>query len=278
MAIIEIENEGYIIQTKGINIYTLYINCMQLIDRFSLKLLKKLSVFEQQSFTELNNIIENKNTLSNRLKFLLDKSLIYRKKGIYHISDQGRNVSNLLSQADAILHKKDYYKNFEAIPFVFRNYIQDFVMTLKSEFQESLISAILFGSIARGKWKSTSDIDIFLIFADEVSHKTQLAQRLTEIKLGFYKTRTLKNDRGEQLHHPIQLVHSTLKALANFQTLFYDIATDGMILFDRKNIGAQFIENIKQRIKRLGLKRIYDEHNNFYWQHKQVKFGEVIEI
>lgn len=251
---------------------------MQLIDRFSLKLLNKLTITEQQTFTELNNLIKNKNTLSSRLKFLLEKDLIYRKKGIYHISDQGITVSNLLSKADGILQKKDYYKNFEAIPYVFRVYIQDFIMSLKNEFQEMLISAILFGSISRGKWSSTSDIDIFLIFADQISNEVQLAQRLTEIKLGFYRTRRLKNDQGEQLHHPIQLVHSSRKNLDNFRTLFYDIAIDGMILFDRENTGAQFIKKIKQRIKRLGLKRIYDEENNFYWQHKKVKFGEVIEI
>jgi len=68
-----------------------------------------------------------------------------------------------------------------------------------------------------------------------------------------------------------------LKDLHTFRTIFYDIAMDGIILFDRNQTGFQFLKKIKKRIEEKGLRRIFIKENDYYWERK-VKFGEIIEL
>ena len=251
---------------------------MQLFDKLCFKLLKKLNALDWQSFTDLNVIVSNKSTLSHRLKFLLNENLIHKKKMLYLLSDRGLKVLKLLDQLDSVLQDEDYLENYDSVPYLFRDYLYNFITTLKNAFEEKLLSAILFGSVARGKWTSNSDLDIFLIFSDDAPEKTHLSQRLAEVKLAFYKTHELKNQEGKTLYHPFQLLHHSVNELETFRTLFYDIVSDGILMIDRNGTGANFIKRIKQRIKRVGLKRIFNGNDNYYWQHEPIKFGETIEL
>ena len=101
---------------------------------------------------------------------------------------------------------------------------------------------------------------------------------LTNITIEFYKQNELKDDKGTKIFPSIQNVALTLIELKNFRTLFYDIAVDGIIIFDREDVGLNFIKNIRNRIKEKGLKRVYLGENDFYWRRKKIKFGEIVEI
>ncbi len=265
------------IRTKGIYIHTNIFYSMKLIDEQCFKLLKRLES-KQYTFTELIKTIPNKSTLSNRLKFLLSANIIYQNKGNYCLSNQGLKLLNLFTQVETVIYKEKFFENFDSVPYLFRDYLFNFINTLKKEFQDKLLSAILFGSVARSKWTSNSDIDLFLLWSDETLEKPQLSQKITEIKIGFYKTNVLRNESGEKLYNPIQVLSFFRNEIKNFRTLFYDIAMDGIIIFDKERVGFNFIEQIKQKIKNLGLKRIFDCNGNFYWQHKNIQFGEIIEI
>ncbi len=252
---------------------------MKLFDDYSIKILSNLEFSNGLSFTDLIKTIKNRSTLSNRLKFLLKTNLIIQKKGIYWLQDKGLKILNLLKQVENILDMEEIYENFDGIPFIFRDYLYNFIITLKDNFQENLLSVILFGSIARGKWTKDSDIDLFLIYSNDSSQNMQLLiHRLAKIKVEFYKTYTIKSKWGKKLYNPIQIFPLLMKDLKDGKTIFYDIAMDGLILLDKKNVGFNFLESIKLKIKNLKLKRIFDHNGNFYWQHKQIKFGEIIEI
>lgn len=214
----------------------------------------------------------------DRLKYLLKEKIIVQENGIYKMSHKGRKIVKLLKEIVNVMNNEKIYENIEALPNLFRNYLNNFFNTIKENFREILLSVILFGSVARGKWTNKSDIDLFLIMADEFSKESRIYPNLIELKINFYKTNFLRNENGDLIFHPIQIIPLVLKNLKNFRTTFYDIAVDGIILYDKNKTGLKFIEEIKKRIKILGLKRILDSNGNFYWQHKEIKFGEIIEI
>jgi len=169
-------------------------------------------------------------------------------------------------------------QNFNQIPVVFRNYLQDYITILKENFKEHLLSVILFGSVARGQWKRESDIDLLVIFTNELMDTAELNQKLTRITIKFESEMILLDANSNALFCPIKEIAFTLKELERFRTFFYDVSIDGILMYDCYNIGKKFKERIQHRIIEKGLKRINTGNNGFYWKRKDIKFGEIIEL
>jgi len=168
-------------------------------------------------------------------------------------------------------------EDFDRVSYIFRDYLYNFVKLMKENYEEGLLSIILFGSVARGKWNNESDIDLFIIFTNKSSLRTTISKRLTKIISDYERKSKLRNSKGDRLFSTIQDITLVLKDLHTFRTIFYDIAMDGIILFDRNQTGFQFLKKIKKRIEEKGLRRIFIKENDYYWERK-VKFGEIIEL
>lgn len=251
---------------------------MDLIDNYCFKILKKLEVTFESTFTDLSICVINKNTRSKRLKFLINKNLIVKKDGFYKLTEKGKNILTNLKKIEDSLDEDEIYENFDHLPFFYRDYLYNFLIKLKEIFKEDLLSVILFGSVARGKWTKESDIDVLIIFSNKISENMQLDEKLTEVILNFYDKNNLKDEQGNYLYTPIQEISLFHKDLDKFRTLFYDIAMDGLLIFDRNQIGLKFINKTKLRIKKKGLKRIFYSDEDFYWKRNDIKFGEIIEL
>ena len=168
-------------------------------------------------------------------------------------------------------------EDFDRVSYIFKDYLYNFVRLLKENYKEDLISIILFGSVARGKWNNESDIDLFIIFSNKSSIRTAINNQLKKIISDYERKTKLKNSKDNRLFSTIQDISLLLKDLNTFRTIFYDIAMDGIIIFDREQTGFQFLKKIKKRIEEKGLKRVFIKENDYYWE-RNVKFGEIIEL
>ena len=168
-------------------------------------------------------------------------------------------------------------EDFDRVSYIFRDYLYNFVRLLREIYKEDLLSIILFGSVARGKWNNESDIDLFIIFSNKSSIKTAINNQLTKIISDYERKSKLKNSKGDRLYSTIQDISLLLKDLHTFRTIFYDIAMDGIILFDINQTGFNFLRKIKKRIEEKGLRRVFIKDNDYYWE-RNVNFGEIIEL
>ncbi len=168
-------------------------------------------------------------------------------------------------------------EDFDRVSYIFRDYLFNFVKLMKENYKEDLLSIILFGSVARGKWNNESDIDLFIIFTNKSSLRTTINNRLTKIISDYERKSKLRSSKGDRLFSTIQDISLVLEDLHTFRTVFYDIAMDGIILFDRNQTGFHFLKKIKKRIEEKGLRRIFIKENDYYWK-RNVKFGEIIEL
>lgn len=251
---------------------------MNLIDKFSLKLLKKLANIKECTFKELGMAIKNKKTLSNRLKYLQDNDIISKDRYFYRLTEKGRDILRLLIEIEKIISKEDILENLDAIPSYFQSYLFNFLSELRREFKETLLSVILFGSVARGKWTRNSDLDLFIILSNEYQDKYELNEKLIELIINFQELEIKNKLKKDKFIHSIQAIAVRLIDLNYFRTLFYDIAMDGIIIFDKDQTGEKFIERIKHRMKENQLTRVYNDDHDFYWKHEKVKFGELKEL
>ena len=168
-------------------------------------------------------------------------------------------------------------EDFDRVSYIFRDYLYNFVKLMKEDYKEDLLSIILFGSVARVKWNNESDIDLLIIFTNKSSLRTTINKRLTKIISDYERKSKLRNSKGDRLFSTIQDISLEIKDLHTFRTIFYDIAMDGIILFDRNQTGFHFLRKIKKRIEEKGLRRVFIKENDYYWE-RNVDFGEIIEL
>lgn len=173
---------------------------------------------------------------------------------------------------------KKNYIDLNKIPNFYQNYIFKYSNKLEENFNQNILSIILFGSIERGKWSKNSDIDLLLIFSNEILDISPIDEKISDLTIEFYENNELKDEKGNQIFSSIQELALSLMELSNFKTLFYDIAMDGIIIYDKDDVGLKFIKKIRHRIKKKGLKRIYLSDNDFYWKRGKIRFGEIVEL
>ena len=144
---------------------------MDYINKNSLKIVEALEEKELY-FNELHEKtkIKSKNNLLKNLKVLVEKQILIRRKNksntFYKL-----NYSNLLTLSSLDFLNKE---KFEKLPFPAKKSILDLIYSMKPKI------AILFGSYAKGNFKTESDID--LVFIDSKTDKKFLKE--TEDKYG----------------------------------------------------------------------------------------------
>ena len=132
--------------------------------------------------------------------------------------------------------------------------------TLKSQLGNDLIAIVLFGSRARGKRGRSSDWDLFIVAEGlpENPFDRQLVLRAL-----------LPRDAGG-----ISIVAKTKKEFeSNFPSLYLDLATDGIILYDSQDYIKNKLDVIRGIIQKAGLKR-QRRRDSLIWQWEKKPAGD----
>jgi predicted nucleotidyltransferase len=109
-----------------------------------------------------------------------------------------------------------------------------------------------FGSRARGEPTERSDVDLLVLYEDQENKDSVTRRR------NFYKL--LREAVGEQ-YEDITLIDMRLEDFLNpheVTPLLLNIYWDGIVVYDPTRALCPFMDLIKDRIKRSGLKRIVD--------------------
>ena len=102
--------------------------------------------------------------------------------------------------------------------------------------------------------------------------------KISEITINFYNKCREGSIYNNYINHSIENLTLSINGLDKFRTLFYDIAVDGINIYDTNNIGLELLKKYRKRIEKMGLKRIFLDKNDFYWERKDIEFGELIEL
>lgn len=122
-----------------------------------------------------------------------------------------------------------------------KSYITEYVSELSKN--ESVFGVVLFGSVAKGTWNEHSDIDLFIVVD---SDPLAFLMRINFIN------KKLKSLTDKLLDRRIGLYMSPLvvkrDALGEFRSIYVDIIEDGIILYQKEGVIANFIKDTKNRI------------------------------
>ena len=150
------------------------------------------------------------------------------------------------------------------------NLLDHLTSLCKEHYGARLISLVVFGSVGRGTPRPDSDIDLLLVVKDLPDGRIARVKEFAAIEI------TLSN--VIKTHFDLSPVFKTPEEIADGSPLLLDMVEDSRLLFDRDDFFQRAMKDLKERLQRLGARRIW-RGNAWYWDLKpDYKQGEIFDI
>lgn len=170
------------------------------------------------------------------------------------------------------------YSNVNKIPREYQELIDEYCLAIKKHFDKALVSICAFGSVARGEASPQSDIDVLVVAeglpeciiarAEETAH----IHRLIKQTPAYHSLRALGRSG---LVSSIFLTKSEVKS---HPPILLDMLDDGIILYDRDSFLWDILNEIKDKLKELGAKKVVTKKGHYWVLKPDIKPGEVVRI
>ena len=141
-----------------------------------------------------------------------------------------------------------------------------------ARFGERLISLVLFGSVARGDTRPSSDIDLLVIAEG-------LPRSLRDRRRPFLEEWERARTAGGLPPATWNLVTKSPAEARTHSPLYLDLVEDGVLLLDRGGFFQTVLAELERRMRALGSRRVFLPDGSWYWDLKpDFRFGEVVEL
>lgn len=146
--------------------------------------------------------------------------------------------------------------------------VKEALLALGDELQEAKAVGI-FGSLVRGDFSPTSDIDVFVVVKEDGNEGKCL-------EVDDLWWRRIRNALKKFQRDVTVLVYSTegLRRISNWYVL--RLASDGVLVFDQGGIRELF-DKILETARRAGLRQV-KRGEHWVWSAPDLKLGEVLEL
>ncbi|MEM0093975.1 MAG: nucleotidyltransferase domain-containing protein [Thermofilum sp.] len=158
----------------------------------------------------------------------------------------------------------------------YKSILLELVEALRRRLGDSLVSVVVYGSVARGEARRDSDIDLLVVAEDLPRGRFERQDLFMEVEESL---RPLIEE-AEKLGYTIEFspLLKTPEEAARTTPLYLDMVEDAVILYDRGGFFQGVLERLRKRLEELGAERVKCG-KLWYWRLKRdYKFGEVIEL
>jgi len=147
------------------------------------------------------------------------------------------------------------------------------------EYGDRLTSIVIFGSVARGRYKMGSDIDLLLVAEDLEDSLGKRIDTFFDVVKNYWKTEEYGELRKAGFPCKIQPIILEPEEIKKRPPLLLDITVDQKVLFDKDGFFEREMKDLSKELERLGSKRVLLGEDRWYWIIKPgIKRGEVVEI
>jgi len=161
----------------------------------------------------------------------------------------------------------------EYLPF-----LEILVAKLVEGFWGRLVSLIIFGSLAAGRARADSDVDL-LIVAEGLPEKYSDRLRLWRRVVSGLEAERLRLWRERGIYPLIDPLLLTPEEAEKVQPFYLDLLDTSIIVYDRGGFMRGILEKLRARLKELGSIKVELPDGAWYWIVKpDAGVGEVIEV
>ncbi|MBI5883860.1 MAG: nucleotidyltransferase domain-containing protein [Elusimicrobia bacterium] len=165
-----------------------------------------------------------------------------------------------------------------SISLDYRPLLEKFRELLAKRLGDSLVSIILYGSVARGDSGPDSDLDILVVVEDA---DADAANAVLDAKLGLERDPVCAPYRDPKFGTIPVLSCLTLTRSQAGQNrwLYLDMTEEAVFLFDRDDFFKKRLGMVKAGMERLGSRKETMPDGSWYWDLKpDLRAGEVFEL
>lgn len=155
-------------------------------------------------------------------------------------------------------------------------FIHAVVREVRRVYGDRLVSIAIFGSVARRTARPDSDLDLFLVVEGLPEGRRARLASFDPVERGLAVEIAALAQRGITVE--LSPVLRTPADLAIASPLLLDLTEDAVLLEDRGGVCARALEDLRQRLRRLGSRRIWTG-TTWYWDLKpDYRRGEIIRL
>ncbi len=157
-----------------------------------------------------------------------------------------------------------------------REVAEQYAQALRGALGERLVSVVLFGSVARGEAKATSDVDL-LVVVDGLP-RSRLARQEVLREADARVAPQLDALRAAGVWADVRPILKTPEEAAQPSPLYFDLVEDAVLLYDRGEFFAHVLERMRQSLRRLGARRLRLGEARYWDLKPDFRPGDVFEI
>ena len=159
-------------------------------------------------------------------------------------------------------------------------YLELLATRCRALYEDNLLSLVLYGSVVRGTFRPTSDIDLLVLLRrSTLSWGKRISEFLHAVPV--HPDVITATGRLRQLNLPsrVEPLILTESELATHPPILLDLTEEAMILEDRAGVFAEEIARVRKRLEELGARRVWLSGDRWYWVlTPSIRPGEIITI
>ena len=249
-----------------------------MLDQGASQLLRAMRGKPPLRFTTLQEILGNPRTLSKKLAELVVLGLVAKADRLYSLTEKGNDIADMVMRLEERLAPSPEI-DVERVPHAaYRKVLRRFCELLLRRYGERLKGVLLFGSVARGDWDESSDMDLLIVLDGLDGGRRGELREVLKLESELRGTREHAEAMAKGFLPSIEVYPLAADDAKHFRRLYLDALTEGIVLFERDGFLHRLIEAFKRRLKELGSRRIDLPGAGHYWELADVKPGETIEL
>jgi len=126
-----------------------------------------------------------------------------------------------------------------------RKLISELTNVLKRQFNQELLSIVLFGSIVKGSFTSTSDIDVLVVC------ETPIKDWRARDKMTLELTEDIELKYSTSIHMALVSRNEISHAIDSVSPLMLEIYEANEIIYEKDNFFTQLLNTFGKKLKRL---------------------------
>ncbi|GEM_PF-217828 len=147
----------------------------------------------------------------------------------------------------------------------YSKFISHFIKKADKKLGDKIISMILFGSVARGEARGSSDIDIFIFYDDSKITRSELNRIIISTIIDLRESKQYQELAQKKIIPEIYPFLISKSSADDYLWVFLDATEEGVILKDTNYFTANLIQNLKTKITKLGGRRTKLPNGKFCW-------------